>query len=107
LSFDAGASAAVAAYRLWEVTARDRRLEARAVFEEALAPIRGVLEDVARVLAEQPALRSWLLFWRREDRSIAPVNADGNEVPETLKTIQRVKRPRRKAVDSQELGLRQ
>jgi hypothetical protein len=37
---------------------------------------------VARDLAEQPALKSRLLFCRRDDRSIAPANAEGDE-PDT------------------------
>jgi hypothetical protein len=59
------------------MTARVRRFDDRVLFEEAFADIRGVLEVVATVLAEQPALRSWQLFCRRDDRSIAPVNARG------------------------------
>jgi hypothetical protein len=79
LSFDAGASAAVAAYLFCEIIARVRRFDARAVFDEAFEGIRGVLEDVARDLVEQPALRRRLLFCRRHDRSIAPANAEGDK----------------------------
>jgi hypothetical protein len=42
------------------------------IFEET----RGDREVVQRVRAEQPAFRSWLLFCRREVRSIAPFNAE-------------------------------
>jgi len=44
------------------MTASVRRFDARAVFEEVVADIRGVLEVVHRDLAEQPAFNSWLLF---------------------------------------------
>lgn len=41
-----------------------------------LEKMRGLREvvEVQRFRAEQPAFRSWLLFWRREDRSIVPAN---------------------------------
>lgn len=57
------------------MTARGRRVEAREDFEEVVADIRGALDVVHRDLAEQPAFNSWLLFCRRDDRSIAPANA--------------------------------
>jgi hypothetical protein len=72
--------------------ARVRRFDARAVVEERFADIRGVRVVVAKVLAEQPALRSWLLFCRREDRSIAPANAE-DEGSKTLSTIEEGEKP--------------
>ena len=53
------------------MTAKGRRFEEREDFADAFAESRGVREVVQRDLAEQPALRSWLLFCRKEDRSIA------------------------------------
>jgi hypothetical protein len=58
------------------MTARVRRFDARAVFDEEVAGVRIDLEAVQRGLAEQPAFRSWLPFCRRDDRSIAPANAE-------------------------------
>lgn len=75
MSFESGAEATAAAYLFWEITARVRRFDERAVFEEEVAEIKGDLEAVHRDLAEQPAFNSWLLFCLSDDRSIAPANA--------------------------------
>jgi hypothetical protein len=96
----------VAAYLFWAMTARVRRLEARAVVEEAFADIKEAREAVVeRDLAEQPAFRSWLLFCRRDDRSIAPASTEGNG-PATVSTIEETENPRR-VVDGIGIGLRQ
>lgn len=92
-----GADASVAAYLFCAMTARVRRLEARAVVEEAFEDIKEAREVVVeRDLAEQPAFRSWLLFCRRDDRSIAPASTEGNG-PTTVSTIEETENPRRVA----------
>jgi hypothetical protein len=44
------------------MTARVRRFDARKVFDEVFADIKGDLEVVHKDRVEQPALNSWLLF---------------------------------------------
>jgi hypothetical protein len=70
-----GEEATAAACLFWEMTARVRRFDDNAVFEEAFEDIKGDLEVEQSDLAEQPAFRSWLLVCRNEVRSIAPANA--------------------------------
>jgi len=56
------------------MTDSGRLFEESEAFDEAFEQRRG-FDVVHRYLAVQPALRSWLLFCRREVRSIAPANA--------------------------------
>jgi len=76
LSFESGAEAAAVAYRFCENVPTICRFEIEEVFGTAMVDTIDGLDVEQRVLAEQPAFNSWLLFWRREERSIAPVNAN-------------------------------
>jgi hypothetical protein len=73
LSLGSGEEAAVECL-FCKITDSGRLFEERTDFEEVFEERRG-FDVVHRYLAEQPALRSWLLFCRREVRSIAPANA--------------------------------
>ncbi len=61
------------------MTARGRRFEARADFAEEFEETSEDRDVVQRLLAEEPALKSWQLVCRSEVRSIAPSNAIGVE----------------------------
>lgn len=77
------------------MAARVRRFEESADFEDALDEIRGDLDAVQRVRAEQLALKSWLLDCRSEVRSIAPANAmEQDQKRQVLECLQN--RPRRR-----------
>ena len=71
MSFGSGAEAAAEEYLFCEITAKGRLLAERAVFDVAFEQDRGDREAVHRLLAEQPAFSSWLLFCRKVLRSIA------------------------------------
>ena len=76
MSLGSGAEETAATYLFWVIIASGRRFDDKAVFDEVVEEIRGLLEVVQSDRAEQPAFRSWLLFCRNELRSIAAANAE-------------------------------
>jgi hypothetical protein len=94
LSFGSGAEAVAEAYLFCEIIAKGRLLEERAVFDVILEQARDDCELVHRLLAEQPAFSSWLLFWRKALRSMASGRLMRNESREEVNNAKQVFRNR-------------